>query len=62
MVGHIGTVLGEGGVNISTMQVARDARGGDALMVLEIDRQADRALVDRLAAIAGVSSIRHARL
>jgi len=36
MIGRVGTILGDAGINISTMHVARDARG--ALMVLAVDR------------------------
>ena len=46
MVGRIGTILGEANVNISTMQVARSARGGEAMMVLEVDREIGREVVD----------------
>lgn len=39
VVGTVGRVLGEAGVNIGGMQVARDAAGGHALMVLTVDTQ-----------------------
>ena len=31
--------LGEAGINIGTMQVYRDARGGQAVMVIEVDQE-----------------------
>ena len=37
MVGTIGTLLGEAGVNIAAMQVARREAGGEALMTLTVD-------------------------
>jgi len=37
MVGTVGGILGEAGVNIAGMQVARDARGGRALVALSVD-------------------------
>ena len=37
MVGVLGRVLGESGVNIAGMQVARDSRGGRALVALSVD-------------------------
>ncbi len=58
MIGHVGTTLGEHGVNVSTMQVARTAPGGDALMLLATDRRANVATIERLRAIAGVHSVR----
>ncbi len=58
MIGKVGTILGEDHVNISTMQVGRHAVGGDALMILAIDRPADEATLERLRAIEGVKSVR----
>ena len=37
MVGTVGGILGDAGVNIAGMQVARDAKGGRALMTLSVD-------------------------
>ena len=37
MVGTVGTLLGEAGVNIAAMQVARREAGGEALMTLTVD-------------------------
>jgi D-3-phosphoglycerate dehydrogenase / 2-oxoglutarate reductase len=57
MVGRIGTILGQAGINISTMQVARDADGGEALMVLAIDRPPARADLDAMRAISGMRRV-----
>jgi D-3-phosphoglycerate dehydrogenase len=37
VVGTLGRILGESGVNIAGMQVSRNARGGEALVVLTVD-------------------------
>jgi len=37
VVGSVGRLLGDAGVNIGGMQVARDAEGGHVLMVLTVD-------------------------
>src|SRR5690606_6766833 len=37
VVGILGGALGEAGVNIAGMQVSRDAKGGQALVVLSVD-------------------------
>lgn len=37
MVGTVGRILGEANVNIAGMQVARDAKGGHALVALSVD-------------------------
>ena len=61
MVGRIGTILGDAGVNIATMQVGHKV-DGNAMMVLEIDRELDRSFLDRIAAIEGMHSVRLVRL
>ena len=58
MIGRVGTLLGDAKVNISTMQVSRNAIGGDAIMVLGIDRPADDATLAALRAVPGVHSVR----
>jgi D-3-phosphoglycerate dehydrogenase len=50
VVGAIGTILGETGVNIAAMQVARREAGGEALMTLTVDSAVP---ADVLAAAAG---------
>ena len=37
MVGTIGRILGDAGINIAGMQVARDEEGGEALVALTVD-------------------------
>ncbi len=37
MVGTVGGILGDAGVNIAGMQVARDSKGGQALVALSVD-------------------------
>ncbi len=58
MIGRVGTLLGDQNVNISNMQVSRNAIGGDAIMVLGIDRPADEATITALRNVPGVHSVR----
>jgi D-3-phosphoglycerate dehydrogenase len=37
MVGTVGQILGDAGINIAGMQVARDEKGGEALVALSVD-------------------------
>jgi D-3-phosphoglycerate dehydrogenase len=37
VVGTLGRLLGDAGINIAGMQVARDEQGGDALISLTVD-------------------------
>ena len=39
IIGKVGTLLGEAGVNIATMDVGRKAEGGEALMCLTVDTE-----------------------
>ena len=62
MVGAIGTILGNAAVNISTMQVARTEPGGEAMMVLEVDRNVERSCVDAIAGVHGMLDVRLVRM
>jgi D-3-phosphoglycerate dehydrogenase len=50
VIGRVGTLFGETGVNIANMAVSRTRRGGKALMALSIDAPAPRELVERVRA------------
>jgi D-3-phosphoglycerate dehydrogenase len=58
MIGRVGTVLGDAQVNISTMQVSRNTVGGDAIMVLSVDRPAGEATLAALRAVPGIADVR----
>ncbi|HVA28952.1 MAG TPA: phosphoglycerate dehydrogenase [Candidatus Baltobacteraceae bacterium] len=62
MVGRIGTILGEAKANISTMQVARTSAGGQAMMVLDVDRDIERDVLGAIARTEGIISVRLVRL
>ena len=49
-MGRIGLLLGDGGVNIGSVHLARDEPRGDALMVLALDDEVPDALAQRIAA------------
>jgi D-3-phosphoglycerate dehydrogenase len=48
VIGRVGTLFGEAGVNIANMAVSRTRRGGKALMALSIDSEAPTELVERI--------------
>jgi D-3-phosphoglycerate dehydrogenase len=56
VVGTIGTILGETGVNIAAMQVARREAGGEALMTLTVDSSVTAELLAAAASSIGASS------
>jgi D-3-phosphoglycerate dehydrogenase len=62
VVGKVGTLLGEAGVNIAEIHLARPARtraggDGDALAVLRLDQQPSAEVVRRLAGLPEVSRV-----
>jgi D-3-phosphoglycerate dehydrogenase / 2-oxoglutarate reductase len=48
VIGRVGTLFGEAGVNIANMAVSRTKEGGKALMALSIDTPAPPELVERI--------------
>jgi D-3-phosphoglycerate dehydrogenase len=56
VIGRVGTLFGEAGVNIANMAVSRTRKGGKALMALSIDSPAPPELVETLRA-AGLDDV-----
>ena len=48
MVGVVGQILGEAGVNIAGMQVSREEKGGMALVALSVDTAIPAEVLDRI--------------
>ncbi|MFH1513332.1 MAG: L-serine ammonia-lyase, iron-sulfur-dependent subunit beta [Bacillota bacterium] len=57
MIAHITRQIAAAEINIAAMLVSRASLGGDAMVTLEIDGQADAALAERLAALDNVYSV-----
>lgn len=51
MIGRVGTLLGESGINIAFMQVGRKAVGSHAVMVLGVDDPISTPVMERLAQV-----------
>jgi D-3-phosphoglycerate dehydrogenase len=56
MVGRIGTLLGEHGVNIATMSLSRNQEGGTALTVLNLDTLPDEKVLTAIRASGDIHS------
>lgn len=54
IIGKVGSLLGEAGVNIAQMTVARD--GSKALMILTVDQHVSAEILSRITAVAGPDS------
>ena len=59
ILGKMGTLLGEHGVNISFVQVGRRARGGKGVMVVGVDDRLSEAVLD---AVGSLPSVVRARM
>jgi len=53
VVGIVGKILGDRGINIAGMQVCRDARGGQALIVLTVDSALPAPVLDEITSSIG---------
>jgi D-3-phosphoglycerate dehydrogenase len=58
IIGKVGTIFGDAGINIATMDVGRRAQGGEALMVLTIDSEAPEAVLETVETAIEASNIR----
>lgn len=54
MIGHVGSMLGSHQINIGTMQVGRAGIGGEAIMVLTLDKQVDENVIQDLESLNGL--------
>ncbi|MDP9396999.1 MAG: phosphoglycerate dehydrogenase [Actinomycetota bacterium] len=53
IVGTVGRILGEAGINIAGMQVGRDAKGGEALVALTVDSAVPPPVLQEIVAAIG---------
>ncbi len=56
VIGRVGTILGERGVNIGRFHLGRQERGGEAMAVVEVDAPLKRETLDELSALPQVIS------
>src|SRR5207253_7136556 len=62
VIGRVGTILGERGINISAFHLGRRERGGEAMAVIEIDAPLDSQLVGEIRDFAPVISAKQIQL
>ena len=48
MIGKVGTILGENGINIANMQVGRKIIGGEALMGINVDMTISKEIIEKI--------------
>jgi D-3-phosphoglycerate dehydrogenase / 2-oxoglutarate reductase len=62
MIGAVGTLMGEFGINISFMNVGRHDKRGVALMVLTLDEQVSPEQIEQIKQVSGILGVRLARI
>jgi D-3-phosphoglycerate dehydrogenase len=62
IVGRMGLILGERGINISFVQMSRAHRGGPSIMILGLDDPADEAIMERVTEVPNVQRARMVNL
>jgi len=62
IVGTVGRVLGEAGVNIAGMQVSRDRKGGHALVAMTVDGAIPAHVLEEIVVEIGAESARQVDL
>jgi D-3-phosphoglycerate dehydrogenase / 2-oxoglutarate reductase len=62
VIGRVGTILGERGVNISRFHLGRKERGGEAMAVIEVDAPVDEETLKALRSFEAVLSARKIEL
>ena len=56
VIGAVGTMLGQAGINIGGFELGRDRVGGMALSLVEVDEPVPPAVLDKLKTIAGITA------
>ena len=57
VIGKVGTILAEYGINISSMQVGKTDIGGTNLMVLTVDNPISKAVIDKVKSLEAIFDI-----
>ena len=57
VIGRVGTSLAKGDINIATMQVGRAKEGGDAVMMLTIDKYVNDYNVNNLKELGDITDV-----
>ena len=62
VIGRVGTILGEAGINISAFHLGRREKGGEAIAVVEIDARLDDRTIAKLRALDDIISAQQIEL
>ena len=62
VIGSIGTIMGVSRINIATMRVSRNSKGGKALMVLNVDGVVPRDVIGMVRKVDGITEVNFIKL
>ncbi|MCS7179728.1 MAG: phosphoglycerate dehydrogenase [bacterium] len=62
IMGHIGTILGQKGINIASMTLGRKKKGGPAITVLNLDQEVDKEVLLKIKEFPAIKSVRLVRI
>ncbi len=62
VIGRVGTILGEQGINISAFHLGRQERGGEAMAVIEIDTSVEQETIAALRTLPEILAVREIEL
>ncbi len=62
VIGCIGTIMGVSKINIATMRVSRNSKGGKALMVLNVDGVVPKDVIDMVKKVDGITEVNFIKL
>lgn len=62
IIGQVGTLLGNEGINIASMYVGRKTRGENAIMVLNVDAEIPTGVLEKISKVGGIESAKQVQL
>jgi D-3-phosphoglycerate dehydrogenase len=62
VIGRLGTLLGEAGVNVSRFHLGRRERGGEAMAVIEVDAPVDEKTLKDLSSLEQITFVKQIEL
>jgi D-3-phosphoglycerate dehydrogenase len=62
VIGRVGTILGDAGINVSAFHLGRRERGGEAMAVIEVDASLNEGVLSELRACQGVLAAKQIQL
>jgi len=62
VIGPVCTILGDHRINIAGMQVGRKERGGEAVMVLNVDSDVDDAVLEEIKKVPNILDVKSVKL